>query len=172
MILHHGQLCFSTERIIVIQSVYDKFIKLLASEMSLLSQAAGNAVNEQGAKRAQEMLLEAQSHAAKFIVGGPEFASPDDRISLRPTLLENVTPDCTIWDEETFGPSASVYAALTEEDAIAKANNSSYGLSASIHSTNWERALRIAKDLHYGQVQINSMTVGDSGKVNPLPHFF
>ncbi|KAF1994306.1 aldehyde dehydrogenase [Amniculicola lignicola CBS 123094] len=154
----HGQLCFSTERIIVHKSIYPKFISILAATMSKLP-PAGNAVTLQSATHAHDVLVDAQQKGAEFLIGGPEYLS---ETSLKPTLVTNVNPDMRIWDEETFGPSASVYIAEDDEDAIKKANNSSYGLSAAVHSKSWERAFDVAKELEYGQVQINGMTPSDS----------
>jgi acyl-CoA reductase-like NAD-dependent aldehyde dehydrogenase len=78
-----------------------------------------------------------------------------------------VSRDARIFDEETFGPSASVYMAEDDDDAIAKANDTVYGLNAAVHSASWEHAYSVAKQLEYGQVHINNMTVNDSGKSHP-----
>ncbi|KAF2467309.1 aldehyde dehydrogenase [Lindgomyces ingoldianus] len=157
-VLDHGQLCFSTERIIVHKSIYEKFTQILAAVMSKIPKA-GDAVTQQSATHAYDVLVDAQEKGATFLVGGPEYIS---KTSLKPTLVTNVKPDARIWDEETFGPSATVYIAEDDEDAITKANDSAYGLSAAVHSTSWEHAYNVAKYLEYGQVQINNMTCTDS----------
>ena len=84
--------------------------------------------------------------------------------SLKPTIVAKVSRDARIRDEETFGPSVSVYIAEDDDDAIAIANDSTYGLSAAVHSGSWEHAYRVARQLEYGQVHINNMTTGDSRK--------
>lgn len=84
--------------------------------------------------------------------------------SLKPTVVTNIPKDARIRDEETFGPSVSVYVAEDDDDAIAIANDSAYGLSAAVHSENWEHAYKVARQLEYGQVHVNNMTTGDSRK--------
>lgn len=157
-ILHHGQLCFSTERIIVQKSIADKFIPLLQAAMENIP-TAGTAVDDASAKHAYDVLVDAQSNGATFLVGSPKFASKN---SLQPALVTDVTPRARIWDEETFGPSATVYTINTDSEAIERANDSAYGLSAAVHSTNWERAYNISRQLEYGQVSVNNMTVADA----------
>jgi acyl-CoA reductase-like NAD-dependent aldehyde dehydrogenase len=118
-------------------------------------------VSKQSATHAYDVLKDAQDKGAKFLIGGPEFLTPT---SLKPTLVTNVPWEARIRDEETFGPSASVYIAEDDDDAIAKANDSAYGLNAAVHSTSWEHAYNVAKQLEYGQVQINNLTCSDSSK--------
>ena len=161
--LNHGQLCFSTERIIVHKAVYDKFTQILATAMSKIPNA-GNAVTKQSATHAYEVLVDAKEKGANFLLGGPEYLS---ETSLKPTLVTNASQDARIRDEETFGPSASVYIAEDDDDAIARANDSAYGLTASVHSSSWEHAYNVARQLEYGQVQINNMTCSDSRKCRP-----
>ncbi|KAF2713207.1 aldehyde dehydrogenase [Pleomassaria siparia CBS 279.74] len=152
--LDHGQLCFSTERIIVHKSVYDEFIPHLTAAMSQIP-SAGNSVTKQSAVHAYEVLADAQEKGAKFLVGGLEHLSPT---SLKPTLVANISPDARIRDEETFGPSASVYVVQSDEEAITLANDSAYGLNAAVHSKSWEHAYTVGSQLEYGQVHINAMT--------------
>lgn len=158
--MDHGQLCFSTERIIVHKSVYDRFVPILAATMSKIPKA-GDAVSKQSATHAYDLLVDAKEKGATFLCGGPEYLSGT---SLKPTLVTNVSKEARIADEETFGPSASVYVADDDEDAIAKANDSAYGLNAAVHSTSWEHAYNVAMQLEYGQVHINNVTLTDSRK--------
>lgn len=101
------------------------------------------------------MLADAQEKGATLLAGGLQYLS---ETSLKPTLVTNVSRNARIFDEESFGPSASVYMTEDEEDAIEKANDSAYGLNAAVHSKSWEHALEIAKRLEYGQVHINNVT--------------
>ncbi|PSN71503.1 aldehyde dehydrogenase [Corynespora cassiicola Philippines] len=157
-ILDHGQICFSTERIIVHKNVYDKFIQILTGAFSKIP-TAGDAVTKRSATHAYDVLVDAQEKGGKFLVGGPEYIT---ETSLKPTLVTNISRDAQIFDDETFGPSASVYMAEDDDDAIAIANDSSYGLNAAVHSSSWEHAYDVGKQLEYGQVQINSLTTMDS----------
>lgn len=124
----------------------------------------GDAVTKQSANHAYEVLKDAEAKGASFLVGGPEYIT---ETSLTPTLVTNVTRDARIFDEETFGPSASVYIAENDDDAIVKANDSAYGLNAAVHSSSWEHAYEIGSQLEYGQVQINNITPSDSSKYIP-----
>jgi acyl-CoA reductase-like NAD-dependent aldehyde dehydrogenase len=115
-----------------------------------------------GAKHAYDLLVDAKANGAEFLVGAPEMIAP---ASVRPTIVMNVTNKSRIWDEETFGPSATLYVVDTVEEALELANSSSFGLTASIHSSNLPRALALAKQLEYGQVHINSITEFEEGEV-------
>lgn len=149
------------------KAVYDRFIPMLCGAMSKIPKA-GDAVTRQSAVHAYEMLKDAEAKGAKFLVGGPEYIT---ETSLKPTVVTNISRDARIFDEETFGPSTSVYMAEDDEDSIAKANDSAYGLSAAVHSKSWERAFNVAKRLEYGQVQINNITPSDSRESNqPFPY--
>lgn len=159
-VLDHGQLCFSTERIIVHKVVYDKFVAILSTIFSRLPDM-GNAVTKQAADHAYDVLKDARDKGAEFLVGGLEYLT---ETSLKPTLVTNVSRDARIFDEETFGPSATVYIAEDDDDAVAKANDSAYGLNAAVHSKSWEHAYQVAKQIECGQVHINNMTCTDSGE--------
>lgn len=80
---------------------------------------------------------------------------------MKPTIITGVKPTDDISDQETFGPSASLYVVENEEEAIQLANKSAYGLNASIHTTQYLKGLALARDLDYGQVHINMTTVYD-----------
>jgi acyl-CoA reductase-like NAD-dependent aldehyde dehydrogenase len=154
-VLHHGQICFSTERIIVHESVADKFQKLLVKAMEDAGSHAGSAVSASIAQHATDVLQDASTSGSAFLLGGP---SSCEELSLKPTIVLN-PKDTRIVDEETFGPSASVYVVDSDVAAIELANHSAYGLNATIWSSNMERALKISRELEYGQVHINSISV-------------
>jgi acyl-CoA reductase-like NAD-dependent aldehyde dehydrogenase len=122
---------------------------------------AGDAVTRQSAIHAYDVLKDAEAKGAKFLVGGPKYLSAT---SLKPTIVTNVPREARIFDEETFGPSVAVYIAEDDNDAVAKANDSAYGLNAAVHSSSWEHAYEVAKQLEYGQVHINHVTPNDSRK--------
>ena len=98
--LHHGQICFSTERIIVLEEVAGKFIELLKQKAAGF--APGSGVSEAVVRKAYERLVEAEEKGARFICGGPKYATHS---GLVPTILTGVTEDMSIFDTETFGPS-------------------------------------------------------------------
>ena len=153
-VIHHGQICFSTERIIVHEGVAEKFQGLLVKAMECMGNHLGAAVNESIGKHANDVLRDAEKSGEVFLMGGPS----DSDITLRPTIVLNPSTS-RIVDEETFGPSASLYVIKSDEEAVQLANRSAYGLNATIWSTNMERALKMSRQLEYGQVHINSISV-------------
>ena len=159
--LHHGQICFSTERILISRSISEKFIALLKEKTAKYDPGSG--VTDDVVKKAHDKLVDAEKKGAKFIIGGPKYRSHS---SLVPTLLTGVTREMAMFDDETFGPSAAIYIIEDDEEAIRIANDSKYGLNASIHSTDMFRAFKIARRLEVAQVHVNSMTENDEGMLN------
>ncbi|PYH40098.1 ALDH-like protein [Aspergillus saccharolyticus JOP 1030-1] len=154
--LHHGQICFSTERIIVVEKVAVEFQKLLIAEAESFPVTDG--VSPRIVNASQEKLLDAQKKGAIFLCGGPEKISPS---KLRPTIIQGVTKEMDIYNEEAFGPSAALFIARDPEHAIEIANDSPYGLSAAIHTSDFHKAWLMTQELDFGQVHINGMTVHD-----------
>ncbi|KAK9482296.1 ALDH-like protein [Lipomyces starkeyi] len=153
-ILHHGQLCFSTERIIVHQSVADKFIELLKTEAKKVN--IGVAASPRFLMNTSHM---ATSKGAVYVIGGSK--KQEDEFE-SPVLLKDVPRDCRLYDEESFGPIVMIQMADSEDEAVRLCNDSSYGLSGAVHSMSVPRAISVAKKLELAQVHINSMTVLDS----------
>ena len=161
--LHHGQICFSTERIIVQENVAAQFQELLSQEAAGAS--GGNGVTLQMVQNSNAKLLYAQEKGAKFLVGGPSFDGKTP--SLKPTIVSGVTEAMKIFDEESFGPSVSLYVVKDDQDAIDLANVSEYGLNAAVHSTNMERAIHVARALEVRQCHINNITKHDERECLP-----
>ncbi|OAL39056.1 hypothetical protein AYO20_01807 [Fonsecaea nubica] len=131
---HHGQICFGTERIIVHEKVAQDFSRLLVEATKALP-SAGHAITVEGAERSQDIIEEA------------------------PSILMDVNPKSRLSREESFAPSASLYVVKSDEEALALANDTPYGLSASVFTRNHAKGLALARDLEFGQVQINSHTM-------------
>ena len=104
-LLHHGQICFSTERIIVHETIFPKFRNLLVEAFKSNHIPSTTAVAPSIAQHAIDVLEDAKSKGFEFLAGGPDAANT---LSLRPSIVLNPTPDSRIYDEETFGPSASL----------------------------------------------------------------
>ena len=153
-----GKICFSTERIIVLRSVAERFQKLLVGFTE--KEVGGTAVHAGIVKAGQAMLQEAQDKGHKLLVGGPEISSTN---SLKPSIIlidpKTSKTELKIVDAESFSPSASLYIVDSDAEAIEVANASAYGLNATIHSTSMERALKMGRELEYGQVHVNSSSV-------------
>ena len=169
--LHHGQICMSTERIIVVREVADEFSKCLQDEVEANHvNGAGNASTTGFASHAHLLLKEALEDGASVVTGGNEYLD-DQATSLRPTIIKDVTRKHRIYDEETFGPSASLYVVEDESEAVRLANDTVYGLNAAVHSEDVFAALRVARQLEFGQVHVGTITEYDEGKSNQiLPH--
>jgi acyl-CoA reductase-like NAD-dependent aldehyde dehydrogenase len=163
-LFHHGQICFSTERIIVQRKIADEFTSALVNAVKELEAQGVSeiAVSEGIAHHAFEVLEDAKKKGCNFVIGDAAFKE-GTKASVRPAIVAVDTKakpeDLRIVDEETFGPSASLYVVDTDEDAIALANRSAYGLNASIHTRNLERGLLTGRKLEYGQVHLNEITV-------------
>lgn len=157
--MHHGQICFSTERVIVLESIAESFIELLQRKAQHFTPGSG--VSKEMVSKAHDRLSEAQRKGARLILGDQTYKGPAE---LRPTIVTGVTRDMSLFDEESFGPSVSVYVVKDDKEAIAVANDSLYGLNASIHTANISRAITVARQLEFGQVHINSMTTHNERK--------
>jgi acyl-CoA reductase-like NAD-dependent aldehyde dehydrogenase len=157
-VMNCGQICFSTERIIVLEAVAEKFQELLVEQMRGVDEVAGCAVSEAIAKHAEDVIRDAQDKGDVVLVGGVE---PNDAAakSLKPTIVLDPTPESRIFDEETFGPSASLHVVKDDAAAIELANKSSYGLNATVWTKDMARFMRIARELEYGQVHANTISV-------------
>lgn len=156
--LHHGQICFSTERIIVLKSVAQQFQDMLVKVVA--NEQGGHAVHAGIAEKAREILQDAKDKGNEFLVGGPEMAVKN---GVKPSIVvvdaKAKKEDLRIVDEETFGPSASLYVVEDDAEAVRLANASAYGLNATIHSSNMERAIKMGRELEYGQVHVNSISI-------------
>lgn len=108
-----------------------------------------------------QKLQDAESKGAVFIAGSAEKLSFS---KLRPAILEGVTKDMDIYYEEAFGPSAALFTARDDDHAIQIANDSPYGLSAAIHTRDFDRAWRMVQELDFGQIHVNNMTPHDERK--------
>lgn len=161
--LHHGQICFSTERIIVQRSVAKQFQEMLVKVVQ--NEHGGTAVHAGIANTAFDILKDAKDKGNGFLFGAPEM---DGKSAVKPAIVfvdpNTKKEDLKIVDEETFGPAASLYIVEDDAEAIWVANSSAYGLNATIHSNNMERAIKMGQELEYGQVHINSITVFTSCK--------
>ena len=163
-ILHHGQVCMSTDRIIVEESVADEFITNIRGIVASLKGEAGFAVTKAMAKKAQKLISDATDHGATFLIGDNSKRG-DSGAALEPTFITNVKPGNPIYDLETFGPSATIHIAKDENEAIEIANDSSYGLTGAIHTKDTLKGLRLAKKLEVGLVGLNTMTLWEESPV-------
>lgn len=157
-----GQLCISIERIYVQRTIYDDFVKRMAAatrQMRLTAQYdysadMGSLVGQAQLDKTIAHVEDARQKGATIIAGGetlPELGP----YFYAPTVLTGVTPQMTVYHEETFGPVVALYPFDSVEDAVQRANESAYGLNASIWTRNGRLANQIASKIQCGTVNIN-----------------
>ncbi|HBN76074.1 MAG TPA: succinate-semialdehyde dehydrogenase [Planctomycetaceae bacterium] len=159
-----GQSCVASKRFIVVAEVADKFLSAFKEQMSQLKM--GNPLDEEttlsplsteeAAVKLQKQVQGTINAGATVVLGGDR---PDRQGAFfNPTILTDITPDMPTFDQELFGPVASVYVVKDEAEAIELANNSSYGLGGSIYTQDIERGRRVAEQIETGMVFINQPT--------------
>jgi succinate-semialdehyde dehydrogenase/glutarate-semialdehyde dehydrogenase len=157
-----GQTCVCTNRLYVQAGVYDEFVAKLSGAASALKVGNGlEAGTEQGplidanaVAKVEEHVADALAKGATLLAGGKPHALGGT--FFEPTVLANVTQDMLVAREETFGPLAPVVRFETEEQAIAMANDTEFGLASYFYSTNLSRVWRVAEAIESGMVCINS----------------
>jgi succinate-semialdehyde dehydrogenase / glutarate-semialdehyde dehydrogenase len=157
-----GQLCISMERIYVNDAVYEEFLAHFVPRVLSLRITTepgwggdiGCLVSEAHLKRVQSHVDDAVARGATVLAGGR--ARPDlAPFAYEPTVLENVTEEMVVCREETFGPVAAVYRVGDDEEAVHRANDTAYGLNASIITRDLRVGRRLARRLRTGSVNIN-----------------
>ena len=162
--MHQGQICMSTERIVVQKPVVQQFLDRLAIKARGLKVGdpanpetqIGSMVNERSAQRVQGLVKDAVDRGARIICGGEVHGT-----LFQPTVIDRVTPDMRIYREESFGPVVIVLPVGDDEEAIRMANDTEYGLSAGVFSRNLDRAYAVASRIESGICHINGPTVAD-----------
>lgn len=157
-----GQLCISIERIYIHRSVYEPFKRLLVEKTRALrlgstldhrAQVGCITVGRQF-ETVVEHVSDAVGKGARVLAGGK--ARPDlGALFFEPTLLEGVTPAMTLYAQETFGPVVALYPFDDLEEAVARANDSEYGLNASVWTTDLRRGRAVASRIQAGTVNVN-----------------
>ena len=156
-----GQVCTSSKRFIVMADKYDEFLEVLKDAFSVVRMGDPTdrtttlaPLNSKSAKEKLEKQIElAVENGAKVYYGNEKVDLPGQ--FFMPTILTDITPDNPIFNQEMFGPVASVYKVNSEEEAIALANNSSYGLGNTVFGEP-EHAARVAAKIETGMSWINS----------------
>jgi aldehyde dehydrogenase (NAD+) len=165
-----GQYCDAGSRLIIHESIKVSFLeKLVAHARSLTvgrgidDPDMGPLVSAEHFSRVMDYVQKGQYEGATVIVGGDRPSHLDHGYFLQPTIFDQVTPDMAIAQEEIFGPVLAVLTFQEEEEAIAIANHSVYGLGAGIFTRDIDRAFRLTKQLQAGYVMINEYFAGDIG---------
>ena len=156
-----GQTCVSADRILVQDGIYDSFAGKLAAEVAKLKVGAGTEegvvqgplIHEAAIAKVAAHVEDAVTRGAKVLTGGNRHALGGT--FFEPTVLTEVTSDMTIAQEETFGPVAPLFRFRDEDEAVALANGTPYGLAAFFYTRDLSRSWRVAEALEYGMIGLN-----------------
>ncbi|RJG01435.1 NAD-dependent succinate-semialdehyde dehydrogenase [Noviherbaspirillum sedimenti] len=167
-----GQTCVCANRMIVQDGIYDQFAEKLAQAVAAMKvgdgmQAdvvIGPLINQAAIAKVDALVADAVGKGATAVAGGARHALGGNFYA--PTVLTNVTADMAVAQEEIFGPVAPLFRFKTDEEAVALANNTRYGLAAYFYSRDIGRVWRVAEQLEFGMVGINEGAI--SNEVAPF----
>ena len=168
-----GQLCVSTERIYVAEPLLADFtLALVARTQALRLGGAMDYEHDMGAlinagqlARISQHVEDARAKGATVQTGGHARADLGE-LFYEPTILTGVTPEMDCYAAETFGPLVSIYPVADDEEAIARANDSEYGLNASVWTSDPERGRRVASRIDCGTVNVNEGFAATFGSID------
>ena len=161
--MNQGQICMSTERIVVDDAVADAFVEKLAAKAKRLPAGdprgpvvLGSMVSLEAADKVAELVDDALAKGAVLVAGGGRSET-----IMEATLLDRVTPAMRIYSEESFGPAKSIVRVDGVDEAVRVANDTEYGLSAAVFGRDVRRAMDVARRIETGICHINGPTVAD-----------
>ncbi|HEY3730862.1 MAG TPA: aldehyde dehydrogenase [Steroidobacteraceae bacterium] len=163
-----GQICMSTERVIIERSVADTFAAKLAKRVAALPVGnpnegefvIGSVVGVATVERIKRLMDDAEKQGAKVLTGGKTNGTIMSGI-----VVDHVTPKMALFREESFGPQVSITRVDSADEAVRLANDSDYGLSASVFTRDLARGLDIARRIESGICHVNAPTVHDEAQM-------
>jgi benzaldehyde dehydrogenase (NAD) len=163
-----GQVCFAAGRHIVHESLASDYVDALRDKAQKLRMGdpyredvqLGPIVNEKQVKRVDDIVRRSVDGGARLVTGGTH-----EGLFYQPTVLADVTQDLPAWTDEIFGPVAPVTTFRTDEDAVALANNSEYGLVGTVYSRSISRGLSVAHRIKAGMVHVNDGPLNDEATI-------
>jgi len=164
-----GQVCMSTERIIVDQKIADEFVKKFGAKAAALPLGdprkpepvvLGSVIGMSTVHHCNALIDDALAQGAKLVCGGKA-----ENTLMPATVLDHVTPKMRIYHEETFGPVKCIVRVKNTEEAIACANDNEYGLSAAVFGRDIARAFNVARKIDSGICHVNAPTVHDEAQM-------
>ena len=166
-LLNNGQSCIAAKRFIVVKNVADKFTKLFVEETESevvgdpmdSKTTVGPLVRDSQREALARQVDDARTRGASILTGGNSINR--DGYFYEPTIVSHVDHNMKIVKEEVFGPAAPIIVVNDEEEAIREANNSEFGLGASIWTNNIERGILLARKVESGIVSVNEMVRSD-----------
>ncbi len=161
ILFNQGQVCCAGSRLLVQRSIYNKFLKQLKAKFEAVkvgdpldpATQMGCQVNEKHMQKILSFVEVGTSQGAKVLTGGERFGAKGAFV--RPTIIADCKPDMRISCEEVFGPVLAVIPFDTEEEAVAIANDSEFGLGGAVWTRDINRALRVAKSVRTGRMWVN-----------------
>ncbi len=166
--MNQGQICMSAEKIILVEPIADAFVEKFKARAEAL--VAGkpseqvhlaSVVDRDTVDRLARLIEDATEKGAEVLAGG----APDNGTIMPATIVDGVTPEMAIYAEESFGPVTTVIRVKDLDEAVQVANDTEYGLTASVFGNDTRRALEVAKRIHSGICHINGPTVGDEAQM-------
>jgi succinate-semialdehyde dehydrogenase / glutarate-semialdehyde dehydrogenase len=156
-----GQTCVCTNRFFVQDGVYDAFVEKLAAASDKLKVGSGleegtqqgPLIDEKAVAKVEEFIADARAKGGKVVAGGKRHALGGS--FFEPTVISDAKPDMMFMKEEIFGPIAPVFRFKTEQEAVALANDTEFGLACYFYTSDLGRTFRVMEDLKYGMVGVN-----------------
>lgn len=169
---NQGQICTATSRILVQDEVYDKFLDAFLRQIKDISQVGdpfadntfqGPQVTKAQYERVMSYISIGNSEGARLVAGGEAYEHDGEGqgFFVQPTVFTDVSPSMRIYQEEVFGPFVVILRFSNEEEALALANSTQYGLGSAVFTSDLTRAHRVARRLEAGMVWINSSNDSD-----------
>ena len=166
--MYQGQVCMGASRVYVHEDIFDVFVERFAGVAGKLPMGdlrdpntmIGPIISDRQRGRVRSHIEDAREKGATVVSGG-EW----DGNRCQPTVLTGVTPEMTVYAEETFGPVVSIYPIQSLDEAIQKSNDSNFGLSASIYTQDISAAMRYVNEVESGMVHVNGPSLHDEPHV-------
>jgi succinate-semialdehyde dehydrogenase / glutarate-semialdehyde dehydrogenase len=168
-----GQVCVSTERIYVAEPLFEPFTRAFVERTKALrlgyapdfEHDIGCLINHDRLEQVSAHVEDAKAKGATVLTGGRRREDLGE-LFYEPTILTGVTPEMECYAEETFGPVVSIYPVVDDDEAVARANESDYGLNASVWTSDHERGRRVASKIKCGAVNVNEGFAATFGSID------